>query len=259
MSKKYIFFDIDGTLTSHKTKDLIFESTLEALRLLQENGHFVCLATGRAHFRAMLFADRIGLGNVVSEGGRHLTLSFEEVSYEYPDQEVLKDWMHRCDEHGLAWCVSTDDNRLRQCRHLDKCMEKVGPTPYFMEVEQKEFDIDELEGIRRFFVQTDMPFLRSLPPHDGLGLMGYEWSPFFCVEPDDKYAGILKMTEMVGGKEEDIVVVGDGLNDISMFKKAPFGIAMGNACDEVKAEADYITDDAEHDGIYNACKHFGWI
>ena len=36
-------------------------------------------------------------------------------------------------------------------------------------------------------------------------------------------------------------------------------IAMGNAIDEVKKKANYITNDMHEDGIYNACKHFGWI
>ena len=34
---------------------------------------------------------------------------------------------------------------------------------------------------------------------------------------------------------------------------------MGNAIDELKEKATYITSDADDDGIYNACKYFGWI
>ena len=67
------------------------------------------------------------------------------------------------------------------------------------------------------------------------------------------------MIEIQGGKPEDIVVFGDGHNDISMMRQAPISIAMGNAIDALKAKAAYITDDCDKDGIYNACKHFGWI
>ena len=38
-----------------------------------------------------------------------------------------------------------------------------------------------------------------------------------------------------------------------------YRIAMGNACDELKAKADYITDRNTSDGIYNACRVHGWI
>lgn len=49
---------------------------------------------------------------------------------------------------------------------------------------------------------------------------------------------------------------GDGGNDIPMLKHVAISVAMGNASDEVKAIADYITDDVDHDGIFNACVHF---
>lgn len=52
---------------------------------------------------------------------------------------------------------------------------------------------------------------------------------------------------------------GDGGNDTDMLEFVGTGIAMGNAADAAKAAADYITDDVEHDGIFNALKHFGVI
>ena len=47
MKKKYIFFDIDGTLTDNATKKIV-PSAQKALDELQKNGHFVAIATGRA-------------------------------------------------------------------------------------------------------------------------------------------------------------------------------------------------------------------
>jgi len=54
-------------------------------------------------------------------------------------------------------------------------------------------------------------------------------------------------------------VFGDGTNDVCMFGQGWFSVAMGNACDALKAKADYITDAVDQDGLWNACKHFGWI
>ena len=59
--------------------------------------------------------------------------------------------------------------------------------------------------------------------------------------------------------DEDIVVFGDGMNDRAMFRPEWMSIAMGNAKPELKALAKYITSRADEDGIYNACRHFGWI
>ena len=67
------------------------------------------------------------------------------------------------------------------------------------------------------------------------------------------------MVDHFGGDYSDVVVFGDEKNDLSMFIDEWTSIAMGNAIDELKEKATYITTDASDDGIYNACKHFGWI
>lgn len=46
---------------------------------------------------------------------------------------------------------------------------------------------------------------------------------------------------------------------MGMLRHAGIGVAMGNATDEVKAAADYVTTSVDEDGIYHALKHFGVI
>ena len=48
MNKKFFFFDIDGTLINKLTGELV-PSAQKTIAQLQENGHFVCIATGRAY------------------------------------------------------------------------------------------------------------------------------------------------------------------------------------------------------------------
>ena len=49
---------------------------------------------------------------------------------------------------------------------------------------------------------------------------------------------------------------GDGGNDTSMILQAGIGIAMGNAIDELKQQADYVTSSVDDNGILNALRHF---
>lgn len=44
-----------------------------------------------------------------------------------------------------------------------------------------------------------------------------------------------------------------------MFRDEWTSIAMGNAIDEFKTKGRYVTEVCDEDGIYNACKYFGWI
>ena len=80
---------------------------------------------------------------------------------------------------------------------------------------------------------------------------------FLFVEPGDKSIGIKAIVDHFGGDYKDVVVFGDEKNDLSMFTGEWTSIAMGNAIDELKAKATYVTDDADKDGIYKACLHLG--
>ena len=57
----------------------------------------------------------------------------------------------------------------------------------------------------------------------------------------------------------DTMAIGDGGNDIPMLRHAGIGVAMGNANETVKAEADYVTDTVDQDGIAKALQHFGLV
>ncbi len=69
-----------------------------------------------------------------------------------------------------------------------------------------------------------------------------------------KGRGVKALADYYGFKREEIVCIGDNENDISMIEYAGLGVAMGNAIDEVKALADYITDTNKKNGVAKAIK-----
>ena len=73
MEKKYFFFDIDGTLTDRATGEIV-PSARQTLKKLEENGHFVAIATGRAHYKARKFTDANGFRNMVCCGGNGIVI-----------------------------------------------------------------------------------------------------------------------------------------------------------------------------------------
>jgi hypothetical protein len=82
---------------------------------------------------------------------------------------------------------------------------------------------------------------------------------YIFVEPADKSYGVRKILDHFGARYDDAIVFGDGINDLSMFVDDWTKVAMGNACDELKACADLITTDVDKDGIWNACKSLGLV
>ena len=77
MERKYIFFDIDGTLLDDNPGGKILESTYRTLDKLKENGHFVAIATGRAQYMAMDAAKEAHIDCLVTDGGNGITLHNE--------------------------------------------------------------------------------------------------------------------------------------------------------------------------------------
>ena len=67
------------------------------------------------------------------------------------------------------------------------------------------------------------------------------------------------LLEHYGISRDEIIAFGDGDNDVEMLAFAGIGVAMGNGTAAVKKAADYITDDIDEGGIYNALVHFGVI
>lgn len=257
--RKLFFFDIDGTLTSTKEHGLIPDSTKQALKALEDEGHFIALATGRAAFRAKQFLEEIGMDHMICEGGNCIVLNGEEVYYEPLDQDIAKAIYYEALEKGIGVAVSVSDERTRIAPN-HRFLEDAGDFHHFMDVVVDEgFDLEVQPPIRRLFLslkRKDEPKMKSI---EQIGIMRYGEDQFVIVEPDDKFKGIRKVCELLHEPVEEVVVFGDGLNDRKMFQDAPFSIAMGNAIPELKEIADYVTTDSDDDGIYNACVHFGWI
>ena len=65
-----------------------------------------------------------------------------------------------------------------------------------------------------------------------------------------KSTGVEKVVEHLGLKPENVMVFGDGLNDLELFDYAGISVAMGISHDKIKEKADYITKRLEEDGIF---------
>ena len=71
----------------------------------------------------------------------------------------------------------------------------------------------------------------------------------FLSKTCNKGEGVKSLAESLGIKREEVIAIGDAGNDLHMIEYAGLGVAMGNAFEEVKEKADFITKSNEEDGV----------
>jgi HAD-superfamily hydrolase, subfamily IIB len=259
MEKKYLFFDVDGTLTTGlKRGNDIPKDTLEAIQKLKDAGHFLSLATGRPYFHAKVMSEIAGIDNIVCNGGYGAYLNGKELFSEGMNQEELYKLIDECDKNHIAYGVSVEGEDYFIC-NSQKLKDKVDAFNFWavMEVDEQMQGRD-FSKITRMLVDKAYLDIKNRQVYEDIIIMYYQ-GPFAIAEPNDKIGGIKRVMEHLDVPFDQVVCFGDGHNDIDMLKEAPLGIAMGNGVDEVKAVANYVTSASSEGGILQACKHFGWI
>lgn len=254
---KYIFFDIDGTLTDNNTHQIV-PSAQEALNKLQAQGNFVAIATGRAYYKAKSFMEKVGLTNMVCNGGNGVVLNNHLIKNASLDRGKALKIIDEAERLGYGILVAPYDS-IDVCSKNTLFLKQAGyrkePTRYTI---NNQLDYHDLENIYKLYVSIPKEKESDLTLKDTLGHLRFE-PEYLMFQPDDKKKGIVELMTLIGGNIDDVVVFGDDYNDLDMFDEHFYRIAMGNACDALKAKADYITDCNINDGIYNACCVHGWI
>ncbi len=104
--------------------------------------------------------------------------------------------------------------------------------------------------------------LASVLPSDCVGQFSYETYLEIIHRGVDKATALLALGKQLGIAPSEMIAIGDMDNDVAMLQMAAFGIAMGNAPVNVQAEADWVTDTNNQDGVAVAIERLkadGWL
>ena len=249
--QKLVLFDVDGTLLPEGQRRPP-ESTLAALSRLREQGIGVALCTGR-----------------------HVTeldmLDFEGIPF---DGYVLLNGQLVLD--GQRRTLASHPIEGEAKRELVGLFRRKDVPVVLVEAERMYFNFVN-EHVRR--VQGDISTqVHPVADYDGADILmasvytdgsvklpglkcgrWHEWAIDVYPPTGGKASGMAELIRHFGVAREDTVGFGDAENDIDMLGFAGVGVAMGNAYPEVKDAADYVTDAADADGIWNALVALGLI
>ena len=254
---KAAFFDVDGTLLSHRTKQ-IPQSAREALEKLKASGIRCVVSTGRM-IREM---DRLPMGDVTFDAyitmNGQLTLNADrEILYGMPLEGEVKDFVLRLFREREVPVILVEPDRL----YLNYNCQRV--TDVQTAISSRVPPLGEYEGadIYQVCVYVSGEEEQVLAPIREICEVT-RWHPGgvdVIAKGGGKRSAVSRYLEENGIAPEEIIAFGDGENDMGMLQLAGIGVALGNAEDQVKAIADYVTDDIDEDGLANALKHFGLI
>ena len=254
---KGAFFDVDGTLLSHKTKR-VPESTVSALEALKKRGIRCIVATGRQIGEM----DRLPMGNVTFDGyitmNGQLTMDADRKElYGMPLEGEVKEYALKLFREKQIPVILVEKDRLYVNRNCPK-VAAVQASISSRVPPEGEYTGAPLYQVCVYITQEES---RVLEPVMGKCVVT-RWHPGgvdIIAKGGGKRTAVAEYCRRQGWKPEEIIAFGDSENDLEMLRYAGIGVALGNAEPEVKEAADYVTDDIDDDGVAKALRHFGLI
>lgn len=259
---KAVFFDYDGTLSDEEVGIYYpTEKTVEAVKKLRKKGIFVCLATGRAKCYAPV--ESLEFDGFVTSNGAYAEIGGREVYRKVFPKELYLEAKKYFKSLGICYAAENQD----RCYAVDK-----EDKDFKMMIENFNIPSEVFYPIEGLDAETVYKILLAYPSEQAFldmcekfkGRLTFE-KHRSCPSADVTVTGVTKgdgvsaIISVLGIKKEDTYAIGDGENDIEMFKRVGHPIAMGISKNSVKAAAEYVTGSVAEEGIYSALIKYGLI
>lgn len=278
--RKIVFLDVDGTLINYEAK--CPASAKEAVRKARENGHLIYICTGcsKAEIEQR---DLPELDGMIGANGGYVEDHNEEVLHQglsKEDERHIVDW---CNERHLGFYLEANSGMYCNTYMLEQ-----GPRIMMQYAKGKGAPEEVAEQTANAFISGFIPTVGDDLYRDDVNKISFILSSYQDhLDSKEEFPHLVANTW--GGKGEaalfgdlgptgitkktaiesllkhrnadvkDTISFGDAKIDLSMFELCAYNVAMGNGGSEIKAAADYITDDVDADGLYHAFEYLNLI
>ncbi len=265
MKYKLICIDLDGTLLNSNHEISAFNQ--QVISQVKDKGIIVAIVTGRSYQRTYRYAEQIGIESplICFNGGMIVDIVTGDILHTSKiDRAYAKKVIGTMIEAGCPAFVS-DATIGKPAVYV----ENLGSHPGVIKYQEGYGDaIATCEGLEdslwfdpiQILTMGQIDKMKDCNKHeellaneDVLWVQGADGNstPYLILfaATARKSFGLQWLCNHYNIKQEQVLAFGDYLNDIDMLEWAGCGVAMGNALPEVKAIADYITEDSDHDGV----------
>ena len=277
---KLIVSDMDGTLLAHDSS--ISKGNIEAIRYAQSKGVQFAIATGRDYssLKGILEAHDLKCFSILGNGAQFCNENGEILSSAYFPKKCFKQVLQIFDELKIHYMIftangfySTAEPNVVRDAFIDRCvvqfkrkredylddgcnqdmacmkLKKIGDLDDFV---SSSIDIIKVEAFNND-VSLIEKAKEKLQEIDGIAYLS---SFDDNIEVTDKAAqkGLIleNVIEELGYSKDEVMVLGDGLNDITLFERFKYSFAPGNANETIKAMAYQVVGACEEDGVSQA-------
>ncbi len=271
-SIKLLVIDIDGTLLNPEGK--ITARTLAAVQAAQEAGIVVTLATARRYCNTVHIAQELGIACplIVYDGALIKEYPLASILHSHPLQaDVAQQAVELLVRHQLQpvvhpttglqeeiWTGSPDLDNLWLDAYFTVYSDQVRRVPY------AKLCAGHPSPLRVVAFDSEEHIMRLSPELDSLDCswITINRGSFGCAEiafmerDCSKASGVATLARLLDIPLQQVMALGDNLNDMQMLQVVGWGVAMGQSPDRVKAVAQAITANNAEDGAAQAIERY---
>ncbi|MDY4575493.1 MAG: Cof-type HAD-IIB family hydrolase [Intestinibacter sp.] len=260
--RKILFFDIDGTLIS-EVNNQIPESTKNALKQAQENGHITIINTGRTRALVEPRLEDMGFDGYICGCGTYIEVNGKVLYHKSIEKNKYREILNFLNENEMETIIEGEkaifmdyDSKSEDVQAIIKNFEKRG-------FPMKPYTSDELYFDKFFATLKNSDKLDNIVEY--LKNEGFDYidrgSNNIEVVPKghSKATGMEFLLNYFNLEKEDSYAFGDSYNDTAMFEFCPNGVLMANGEKDLSKIVKFVTKDVDDDGIQYALQHFNIV
>jgi hypothetical protein len=255
--------DVDGTLV---TEDKVLtERARAAVATLRQRGIRFAITSGRPPRGMTMLIDPLHLDTLIAgfNGGVFTRPDLSVIETRTLAPDVARQAIDIIDHHGMdAWLYTGTDWFIHK-QDAPHVAREAWTVKFDAVVVDRYAESDLDQAVKVVGVSDNLALVAKCEA-DVSGALGKRASakrsqPYYLdiTNPEaNKGAVVDTLVKLLGVPAAEVATIGDMPNDVLMFRRSGFSIAMGNASDEVKAKADAVTGSYNDEGFAKAVDRF---